>query len=353
MIVHGPFPPDSRVARAVRVAIDERWEVDVLATRQPGQLETEVVDGARVTRLPIQHRWGGSTFAVAREYLGFTALASLRAAQLAGRHRYAVVHVHNPPDFLIAAALVPKLLGASVIFDVHDFAPDMFAMRLGRKRGAGLADRVLRLLERAAAALADDVLTVHEPYRQELATRGVPVEKITVVMNSVDERLLPPPRDDPPYDGFRVVYEGTLTPPYGVHLLVQAVAQIAPEVPDARVEVYGDGDSAAEIQSLSAKLGVESRVWMSGCFLPQREVLERIQSASVGVIPNLPTSLNRFALSTKLFEYVALGLSVVSADLPTIRAHFSDDEVLFFKARRCARSGVSAPRGQARPRGRS
>ena len=35
MIVHGPFPPDPRVARAVAVAVDRGWEVDVLATRQP------------------------------------------------------------------------------------------------------------------------------------------------------------------------------------------------------------------------------------------------------------------------------------------------------------------------------
>jgi glycosyltransferase involved in cell wall biosynthesis len=73
-------------------------------------------------------------------------------------------------------------------------------------------------------------------------------------------------------------------------------------------------------------------VHLSGRFLPQAEVLERVQGASVGVIPNLPTALNRFALSTKLFEYVALGIPVVSADLPTIRRHFSDSELLFFRA---------------------
>ena len=67
-------------------------------------------------------------------------------------------------------------------------------------------------------------------------------------------------------------------------------------------------------------------------YLPHAEVLERVRSANVGVIPNLPTQLNRFALSSKLFEYVALGVPVVSADLPTIREHFADDEVRFFRA---------------------
>ena len=332
MIVHGPFPPDPRVARAVRVAVDEGWEVDVLATRQPGQHRREIVDGARVTRLPIQHRRGGSSLAVATEYLGFSLLASVHAARLARRRPYTVVHVNNPPDFLVVAALVPKVLGASVVFDVHDLSPDMFAMRFGSKAGARLVDRLLRVIERAAARIADEVVTVHEPYRQELAARGVPAEKITVVMNSVDERLLPKPREAAEPEGFRIVYDGTVTPPYGVDLLVRAVAQIAREAPDVRLEIYGDGDCLPEVRSLAEKLDVAHRLWLSGRFLPQVEVLECIQSASVGVIPNLPTALNRFALSTKLFEYVALAVPVVSADLPTIRAHFDDSEVVFFRA---------------------
>ena len=48
----------------------------MLCTRQPGQAEREVVGGAHVTRLPIEHRWGGSALDVAREYLGFTVRAS-------------------------------------------------------------------------------------------------------------------------------------------------------------------------------------------------------------------------------------------------------------------------------------
>ena len=128
------------------------------------------------------------------------------------------------------------------------------------------------------------------------------------------------------------MYEGTVTPPYGVHLLVEAMAKIKGEVPSAHLEIYGDGDSVPEIRSLIETLGVADHVLLSGRFIPHAEVLERVRSAAVGVIPNLPTPLNRFALSTKLFEYVALGVPVVSADLPTIREHFSDEEVLFFKA---------------------
>lgn len=331
MVVHGPVPPDPRVERAIRVAVEAGWQVDVIATRQPGQSPQEIVEGATIRRLPVSHRWGGSGLQVLGEYLSFTFLATLSVAASAARQRYKAVHIHNPPDFLVIAAVGPRLLGAKVIFDIHDLAPDMFAMRFGDRRGAPLADRILRLVERVATAFADFVVTVHEPYRRELEARGVPEEKITVVMNTVDEPHQPASNTENRSD-FRVVYHGTITPPYGVHLLVEAGASVAEAAPDVRIEIYGDGDRVEEIRSLVDRLSLADRVSLSDGFLPRAEVLGRIRSAAVGVIPNLPTPLNRFALSTKLFEYVALRIPVVAADLPTIRAHFSDSEVLFFRA---------------------
>ena len=248
------------------------------------------------------------------------------------RRRYDVIHVNNPPDFLFLSALVPKLLGAKVIFDVHDLAPDMFAMRFGRRRGADVADRALRLVERAATGFADEDLTVHEPYRRELESRGVSRDKLTVVMNTVDERVFPASRERIGSDGFRVVYHGTVTPHYGVDLLVSAFATLASRVEDARLEIYGDGDAVPGVRRLAAELEIADRVTLSEGFLSQEDVVSRVRSASVGVIPNLPTPLNRFALSTKLFEYVALGVPVVAADLPTIREHFTDSELCYFRA---------------------
>ena len=288
VIVHSDFPFDPRVLRSVRVALDEGWEVDVLATRQPGERAREVVEGASVTRLPIAHRRGAGLLGVAAEYLGFTLLAAAQASLLAVRRRYSAVHVHNPPDFLIIAATVPKLLGASVIFDVHDLSDDMFAMRFDNRRGAWLFDRILRLVESGATWFSDFVITVHEPYRRELASRGVPSEKTTVVMNTVDERLLPSARLEPGDGSFRVVYHGTVTPPYGVSLLVEAVAGMVDHAPDVRLDVFGDGDAVPEVGVLVDRLGIAGRVHLSGRYLPPVEVLQRVQLASVGVIPNLP-----------------------------------------------------------------
>jgi glycosyltransferase involved in cell wall biosynthesis len=331
MVLHKPYPPDPRVAREIRVARKEGFEVDVVAMRRAGEPAFEVVEGARVIRLPLSHRYGVSFAASVREYVGFTGLASFRVARLFLRRRYDVIHVHNPPDFLVISALWPKLFGSRVIFDVHDLAPDMFAMRFADRRGAGLADRLLMLVERGATAVADAVITVHEPYRRELIRRRVPEEKTMVVMNSVDETVLPAQRVVPDgRDGFRVVYHGTLSPHYGVELLVEAGALVASELPELRLEFYGRGDSIPALERRAAELDVSEMVKIGG-EKSHREVLKQIQGSSVGVVPNLPTRLNRFALSSKLLEYIALEIPVVVAALPTLLEHFSDQEVLFFE----------------------
>jgi glycosyltransferase involved in cell wall biosynthesis len=330
MVVHGPYPiGEPRVTREAVAALENGYAVEVVAMRRAGDPAQEVVDGVLVTRLPIRHARGGGIGRVVAEYPLFAAMATAVVGLRAIKRRYDIVHVHNPPDFLIVAAAVPRLFGSRIVFDVHDPSPEMFVMRFPGRLGTA-ATAILRRLERLATALADAVLTVHEPYRRAMIDRGIPEAKVAVVMNSVDERLLPAPKL-PARESPRVVYHGTVTPPYGASLLVDAAARVAAEVPQVRVEIIGEGDAVPELHERVRSLRISDRVAITGEYIPHRAALERVNGASVGVVPNLPIPLNRFALSSKLLEYVVLGVPVVSADLPTIREHFSAEEIKFFE----------------------
>jgi glycosyltransferase involved in cell wall biosynthesis len=333
MVLHGTFPVgEPRFAAQVRAATDAGFDVDVISLRRNGDRVRETVEGVRVVRVPFSHRRGASFAWTAAEYFGFTAAVTAILAARSVRRPYDVVGIASPPDFLVASALVPRLLGSYVLLDVHDLSSDMFAMRFGDSRLGPSADRALRALERWAARHSDAVLTVHEPYRDELVNRGVPAGKIDVVMNALDERYLPRLPAPARNGGFRVVYHGTITPSYGVGLLVEAAGILRRDLPELSLEIYGEGDSVPAIRQRAAELGIAERLTMTGEAMPQPQVLERVVGASVGVVPNLPTRLNHYALSSKLLEYVALGIPAVSGDLPTIRAHFAPDEVLFFRA---------------------
>ncbi len=267
------------------------------------------------------------------EYLMFALLAALMLAPSALRRRYAVVQIHNPPDFLLIAGVLPRLFGSTLLLDVHDLSSHMFGARFSGRLSVVIS-RLLVLLERLAGLMADGVITVHEPYRRELINHGIPAEKISVVMNVPDEGVLEAAEHGKTARNaseFVVAYHGTISGWYGVDLVLDALGALRSEVPTARAMILGDGDARVKLQERALDIGLADHVEFSDGWVAADQALARAASATCGVIPNRPTELNRFALSTKLFEYLALGLPVVVAGLETLTAHFGADEVTFFR----------------------
>jgi glycosyltransferase involved in cell wall biosynthesis len=330
MVVHAPYPVgETRVEREALAALDAGFAVDVVAMALPGEPPFEISDGIAVHRLPFLRRSRSGPASLVVEYVGFTLLAALKVAALHRRRRIDTVHVHNPPDFLLAAAIVPRLAGARIIFDIHDFAPELFSMRFVGRRGSKAVGRLLEAIEGAAIRYADAILTVHEPYRRQLLERGVDADKIEVALNTIDDRLLPPHSTDQRLDrSFRIVYHGTLTWHYGVDLLLEAFAEVKAQVPSATLEVYGAGDALESLRKQSKALRLED-VHLEGRFVPQKEVLEQIVGASAGIVYNRLVDRNRAAVPTKLFEYAALRIPAVVADLPAVHEYFSEEEIAF------------------------
>jgi glycosyltransferase involved in cell wall biosynthesis len=333
MVLHGSYPVgESRATRQARAAVDAGWEVDVVALKRLGEPHRASVDGAEVFRLPLRHQRAAQFGHVLVEYLGFLGLAIPYVAWRSLRRRYDVIQVHNPPDFLVICGLLPQLFGTRILLDIHDLQTDMFEMRFGDRRWGAALLRAVRRNEQWAALRADRILTVHEPYRRELTRRGVDPQRIDVVLNSLDEALLPTLATAGNGGIRRIVYHGSVTPHYGVDLLVRAFAQVAARDHSLRLEIYGDGDALPLAIRRSEELALTERVLFSGIFEPQRTVLEKVAGAAVGVIANLPIPRNDFIVPQKLYEYAALGVPIVAADLPAMREYWSEDTVRYFRA---------------------
>jgi glycosyltransferase involved in cell wall biosynthesis len=335
MVVHAYYPlAESRVEREARAAADAGYAVDIICLRAPDEPAFETVDGLRITRLPVEKVRGGGAGRAALDYASFTLRATFATLRLHRQHPIDVVHVHAPPDFLIVSALIPRLLGSGVVLDIHDLSGDLFDARFGNRRLAGAVVRCLEVIERGACAIAHRVITVHDAYRNELSSHGVPADRIDVVMNAPDDQAIIRALAEggsAASNSFVVAYHGTVTPWYGVDLLVEAVAHLRERVPHLRALILGIGDGLASAEQLAQTLGVDDRITFSREFLPHHEALRQVAGASCGVIPNRRSRLNRFALSSKLLEYVALDIPVVVARLETLAAHFAPEEVTFFE----------------------
>jgi glycosyltransferase involved in cell wall biosynthesis len=331
MIVHNHWP-DPRVEREARALVAAGFVVDVLCARDPWDRPDVGEPGIVVERLPVWRRRGRGPVLQMLEYLAFLALAAFRAGVLQVRHRYRTVQAHNLPDFLVFAALIPKLGGARVILDLHDLMPEFYASRFGRPLGS-LPVRLITLQERIAARFADRVITVTELWRRTLEGRGVPAEKLMVLMNLPDPAIYgdpgtPPARDD---DRFTLVYHGTLAERYGLDLAIRALAIARRELP-VRLIIHGRGDLLEGLRSLVARLGVEDDVVFSTDRLPSEELPALLRRADAAVVPYRRDVFTDGILPTKLMEYAALEIPTIVTRTPAVEAYFDASMVRFVPA---------------------
>jgi len=330
MLAHSFYPSDVRIRREASALRDAGWEVDVFCLRKPGEGARERVDGVDVYRVPVgRHR--GSRLRYAVEYgLAFVALGASAARRTRSR-RYAVVQVHTLPDFLVFAATPAKWLGARVLLDMHEIAPEFYR----QKYGVGPRHPMVRLLgalEQASLGFADAALTVSEDLRDRFVERGADPERIALVTNSADERLFPAATGEYLTRGdvaapLQLVYHGSLLPYYGIDLLIRALAVVGGRWPFT-VELYGGGEAAEALRALAEECGVSSSVRFHG-LVPQERLAGVLQRAGAGIVPTRPGPMLDLSLSNKLLEMACIGMPIVASALPSYRRHLGETAALY------------------------
>ena len=108
-----------------------------------------------------------------------------------------VVIVSSPTFFLIGSGwLLAKLKRTKFVVEIRDLWPAIL-VELGVLTNRRII-RILEILELAAYRAADAVVVVTEGFRQDLVSRGIPAQKVSVIRNGVDlERFQPSDSYDP------------------------------------------------------------------------------------------------------------------------------------------------------------
>jgi glycosyltransferase involved in cell wall biosynthesis len=343
MLVYAHYPlGETRVEREAQALVEHGYEVDVICLRTPTEPAMVTVDGVQVYRLPVRRRRRNGTIAQLVDYVVFLVLAFIRLTKLHRQRRYSSVQVHNLPDFLVFAALIPKLAGARVILDLHDLMPEFYAERFQRSLDS-LPVRLVRWQEWLSCRFADHIITVTELWRQALIERGQPPEKVTVVMNVADDRifhrdvaaemsgdcdsLLKPEAGD---DRFRLIYHGALAPRHGLDLALRAIDVVRQTAPDIHLTLHGDGEYRRYMESLVDELALQDHVQFSPDFVPTAELPELLKRADLGVVPYRDGVFTSGILPTKLMEYAALGIPAIASRTAAISAYFEDTMIEFF-----------------------
>jgi glycosyltransferase involved in cell wall biosynthesis len=324
MVVISEYESDPRVRRQAEALAARGDEVTVVALNAPGRPAVDTVDGVRVVHLPTRKYRGSSAKAYLSLYGGFSARA---AAWLATRPRsFDVVQAHSMPEALVFTAAVQRLAGVPVLLDVHDLTSKLFASKFGDR------DRIMasvRLSERAAMRFANEVLTVHEPYAE--LVRSMTRRPVTVVMNCPDERLFAPgePRAWDPNGEVVFSYHGLIAPRHGLANVAEALVGVRERVPGARLQVRGSGDGLDSLRDRVKELDLSTVVDLPDRLYPVNEIPNELAKVHIGLVPSQLDPWTDGVLPTKLLEYAALGIPVVTFRNPVIERYFPEDTVRY------------------------
>ncbi len=335
MVVHKNYYYDIRVRRYVESLVRTGASVDVICPA-PYSLDAafEVDEKIRIHLIPIRNT-DKSRIGYVIEYLLSFIWYFIRLSTLHIQNRYQVIHVHNMPDFLIFSAIIPKFMGASLILDIHDLMPEVFISKYG-ERSNKIIVSLIKLQEKLSCWLADEVITVNSICEANLVNRGLPPQKITVVHNypnpAVFNRSLYSGEIDDSKKDFTLIYPGTLAPRYGLETVVRALPQLKTQIPEIRLLIFcQETPYKDELRQLADRLGVLPYVEIMP-LIRNEEVPHRLMEADIGIYPALNDVHMALATPTKVLEFSAMGIPIVSSRLKMVEETFGDSAIMFFES---------------------
>ena len=290
----------------------------------------EEIRGVRVHHLRQSRYRGRGHLRYLLSYVEFFLRCLFKATTSFLTQRYRVIHVNNMPDFLVFCTLIPKLLGAKVILDIHDPMPNTFASKF-KSGERGFCYRILLWQELLSVWYADRTLTVHEPVKQGvLLKHGLRPAAIDTICNFADEELF---RLCPSFSvsgKVHLVFHGTILERYGLRNLMLALSQVRNRE-KLSVKIIGEGDFSEALKKLIRGLELEGMVHFDNHSYPVHEIPQLLAGCNLGLVPLEVSSITNYALPLKLLEYTSLGLPVVTVRSAAITYYFREEDCLFYQ----------------------
>jgi glycosyltransferase involved in cell wall biosynthesis len=331
MVSYSMYDSDNRVRRYAETLVRHGFRVDALSLRREGQaVHNNTVNGVRVFRLQsrVKNEKGKFDYLAKLVLFFWRSLCCLTREHL--NEPYDIIHVHSVPDFEVFAAILSKIMGSKVILDIHDIVPEFYASKFGASQNS-LIFKLLVAIERISTAFADHVIASNHIWERRLQGRSVAGSKVTTILNYPDTQVFQLKGRDRENSKFILLYPGTLTYHQGLDIAIRAFSRIRSEVPETEFHIYGSGDQSAILKSLVAHLALEDRVFFKGS-LAVEQMVRVIENADLGIVPKRGSGFGNEAFSTKILEFMAMGVPVIVPDTEVDSLYFNDNVAKFFRA---------------------
>ncbi len=333
MVVFSYYPSDPRPRREAEALIQQGFAVDIICLKDQNETPHEIVNGVSVYRQPLR-RTRTSKRHYILQYLLFILIAFFKLTLLHIKKHYHIIHIHNMPDILVLSGLLPKLMSAKVVLDLHDPMPEVYVTKFKIEYSHPMI-RTLILLERFSIWFADCVLTPNLSFQKLFIARGCPQDKIHIVMNSPQETVFTNKTTaaksyQPSHDNaFNLMYHGTIVERHGLEVALGALKLLQNKISGLKFHVYGEGDFTDRFLKMTADLGLQDIVFYHGHVSLER-IAAAIQTIDVGIIPNKKTVFTELNLPTRIFEYLSMAKPVIVPHTQGILDYFDENSIFYF-----------------------
>lgn len=197
-----------------------------------------------------------------------------------------------------------------------------------------LFPKLALMTETACLKHAHLIVTVSDPLRRELITRGVPPERIVCYPNCIDPDIFEPTRFSLTQrlalraehgiapDATLITFVGTFGQWHGVTFLAEAIRHLILHEEDwlkkhkVHFMMVGDGLKMPEVRSILDPLADRGYFTLAG-LVPQTEAPLHLAASDILVSPHVPNGdgTEFFGSPTKLFEYMAMEKAIIASSL--------------------------------------
>ena len=214
---------------------------------------------------------------------------------------------HQSPVFLrLGGVLLHWFRRFPFVLEIRDIWPEsMFAVDAGLP---GPILKVIGVMEKIMYRSAEHIVTVGQGYVEKLIERGVPADKISVIMNGVDKKLFfPRPPDekllaDHGLTGkFVCSYIGTIGMACGLKTALDAAELLQQRGRnDIRIVLVGDGAQREALQKEAAERRLDNVLFTGR--RPKTEMPNWVASSNVNLVHLKKSDLFTTVMPSKIFE---------------------------------------------------
>ena len=251
-----------------------------------------------------------------------------RIIEVAKEENAEIIHAHVPYRVGIPALRAARKLGLPFFYEMRGMWEES-AVASGRWKSGGLAYRRFRRMETKVLRAADNVICISETLRQEAVSRGVNEDKISVVPNAVDAKVV---REESNLfhemkeileDKLVVGYIGSLRELEGVDLTAEAVSILNQKGVDASFFVLSSESGQHDLRAYCKELGIAENSHIVGP-VPHDQVAPFYDLIDVFVVSRPNSRVTTLVTPLKPFEAMLAGRALVMTDLPALAEIVSD-----------------------------